>query len=147
MEEQDFVVDLKDFLEELAEDALVPAGQEEIQSLPVALQELYALGDGIDLPFGYVYTIAQIQEASKTAPFFPDWLVFGQDPYGVFWVCKKQPDAQGLSFTTWDHDFEEEIDDPIFADVLSLLDDLENDYLDFMETQSHDLENEDIENE
>ncbi len=140
-------VDLQSFLEELVEKDMTPAKSEDIQTLPHALQELYALGEGIDLPFGYVYTIAQIQENSKIAPFFPDWLVFGQDPYGVFWVCRKEPNAEGFSFTTWDHDFETEIDAPIFADVLSFLDDLEDDYLDFMETMKSEwdnLENDDM---
>lgn len=147
IEGQAFFVDLQSFLEELVEKDMTPAKLEDIQTLPHALQELYAFGEGIDLPFGYVYTIAQIQENSKIAPFFPDWLVFGQDSYGVFWVCRKEPNAEGFSFTTWDHDFETEIDAPIFADVLSFLDDLEDDYLDFMETMKSEwdnLENDDM---
>ncbi len=135
MEEQEFLVDLKAFLEELAEDDLVPAKAEALQSLPKALQALYALGEGIALPFGYLYTVAQIQEYSETEPFFPDWLVFGQDPYGVFWVCAKEPNAEGFSFTTWDHDFETTIDEPIFETVLELLDDLEDDHLEFLEEE------------
>ena len=73
IEGQEFFVDLQSFLEELVEKDMTPAKPEDIQTLPHALQELYALGDGIDLPFGYVYTIAQIQENSKITPFFPDW--------------------------------------------------------------------------
>lgn len=141
MEEQDFVVDLKTFLDELVDSDFVPAEQKEIQSLPVALQELYALGNGMRLPFGDIYTIAQIQEISQKAPFFPDWLVFGQDPFGGFWVCRKEPNAEGFSFTTWDHDFETEISEPIFATVLEVLDDLEDDYLQFLEDEKEfDLE-------
>ena len=65
IEGQAFFVDLQSFLEELVEKDMTPAKSEDIQTLPHALQELYALGEGIDLPFGYVYTIAQIRKIQK----------------------------------------------------------------------------------
>ena len=50
--------------------------------------------------------------------------VFGHDNYTSFWICTFEPDSEGLSFASWDHDIEE-IDEPIDADIVSFFKDIE----------------------
>ena len=58
------------------------------------------------------------------------WFCFGQDDYFSFWLCKNTPDSEVMSFTAWDHEMEEEIDDPAFGSIEEFLLFLSDEYMD-----------------
>lgn len=82
--------------------------------LPEPLKGIYALANGLDLPFGYVLPIERAVEESKNSPFSPDWFVFGKDHYFSFWLCAYKPDEDGAWITTWDHESRNEIDGAVW---------------------------------
>ena len=57
---------------------------------------------GVDLPFGYVYTIAQIQENSKIAPVFSGLVGIWTRSLRCILGMQKRTECKGFSFTTWD---------------------------------------------
>lgn len=69
--------------------------------------------------------------------FKPNWFVFGQDKYFSFWICLYAPDLEGLSFTSWDHNLESEIDEPVYKDRVSFLKDEEQEYKSLKEYNSY----------
>lgn len=89
-------------------------------ALPPPLRALYAECDGAELPIGSVYPQRAALERSEAAPFHPDWTVFGDDGRGTFWLCAREA-ADGLWFTTWDHDAGVEIDGGVWAELGDLL--------------------------
>ena len=99
--------------------------------VPEKLREFYSAYQSMKFPFGKIYSIDDCLKASMAEPFRSEgWFCFGQDEYFSFWLCKESPDSDGLSFTTWDHELEEEIDDPAFAEIADLIQYLSDDYMD-----------------
>ena len=89
-------------------------------ALPPPLRALYAECDGAELAMGSIYPQKAALDGSGADPFFPDWTVFGEDRYGTFWLCAREPDG-GLWFTTWDHDAGVDIEGPVWRDLGDLL--------------------------
>lgn len=65
------------------------------------LQELYALSDGLELPFGCIFTAERALQGSKSSLFLPDWFCFGWNGNHTFWLCLYEPDDNGLWLTSW----------------------------------------------
>jgi hypothetical protein len=82
--------------------------------VPPPLVELYSVTNGGDAVIGYINGQAELLESVEKPPFGPEWLSFGADHYGVFWLCRTASQS-GLWFTTWDHDLQDEIDGPVFS--------------------------------
>ncbi len=100
----------------------------DLNKIPKAIQDLYKIISTAELPFGRIFSVDEALKKSKLFPFNPNWFVFGQDKYFSFWVCLYNPDLDGLSFTSWDHEFESEIDEPVYEDIISFLKDEEQEY-------------------
>lgn len=95
-----------------------------LEGVPKVLHKLYEISETIELPFGVIYNVEEAKRQSQLAPFNPNWFVFGHDNYTSFWICTFEPNLEGLSFASWDHDIEE-IDEPIDADIVSFFKDME----------------------
>lgn len=89
-----------------------PVEDDKIALLPDELKEFYSVYQSMKLPFGEVYPIGECIESSKIGPLKEEgWFCFGQDSYSTVWLCKATPDKDGLSFATWDMDWEDDEDD------------------------------------
>jgi hypothetical protein len=75
------------------------APAEAIETLPASLRPLYALSNGVDLPFGTIFPRAEQDHRCG-----PEWLCFGQDHYSTYYLCRCEPDPNGLSLAAWDHE-------------------------------------------
>ncbi|MDS0527664.1 hypothetical protein NNC19_18400 [Clostridium sp. SHJSY1] len=96
---------------------------------PVALREFYAEYSKVDLPFGYIYSIENSLEDSEAEPFKSEgWFSFGFDGYFSFWLCSFMPDNEGLSFTSWDHDSDTDIDGAIYKNIIEFLEAMRSEY-------------------
>lgn len=89
----------------------------EFKNIPKVLWEFYAYSNGIQLPFGIIYTKNVALEKSQRSPFLSDWFVFGFDGYFTFWLCRFDPDLESLSITTWDHESGNIIEDAIWKNL------------------------------
>lgn len=89
-------------------------------ALPPPLRAVYAECDGAALPVGTLYPQQTTVGRMDTPPFAPDWVAFGEDGRGTFWLCAREP-ADGLWFTAWDHDSGAEIGGPVWAGLGDLL--------------------------
>lgn len=104
--------------------------EDKLALVPEKLREFYSTFQSIKTPFGEIFAIDDCLKASKVEPFKSEaWFCFGQDEY-TFWLCKASPDSDGLSFTFWDHELEEKIDDAAFGDLPEFLNYLSDDYMD-----------------
>ena len=112
----------------------------DLSKIPKVIQDLYKIISIAELPFGRIFSIDEALKMSEVLPFKPNWFVFGQDKYFSFWVCLYIPDSDGLSFTSWDHEFESEIDEPVYKDIVSFLKDEEKGYNSFIEYDIYDNE-------
>jgi hypothetical protein len=75
---------------------------------------------GGDLGFGELYTLAEALEWQSAEPFAPDWVPFGDNHTGTFWLCARSP--LGTSwFTSWDHDGSVDIGEPVLDDLGAFL--------------------------
>lgn len=105
--------------------------EEQLVLLPEKLQEFYKEFTSLKTPFGKIFALNECIKMSKKEPFKSEgWICFGQDDYFSFWLCKISPNQEGLSFTTWDHEMEEEIDEPTFETISDLLNFLSDEYMD-----------------
>lgn len=100
----------------------------DLGKIPKVIQDLYKVVSVAELPFGRIFSIEKALKMSDLLPFKPNWFVFGQDKYFSFWICLYTPDLEGLSFTSWDHELESEIDEPVYKDIVSFLKDEEEEY-------------------
>ena len=82
----------------------------------------------MNLPFGEIYPIEIAIKQSERNPFKPNWFVFGKDKYFSFWLCSYSANEEGLSFTYWDHESGNEIDEAVWSDVISFLKEMEEEY-------------------
>lgn len=106
------------------------ANESKLALVPEKLREFYSTFQSMKLPFGKVFSIDECIKASDAEPFKSEgWFCFGQDDYFSFWLCKLEPDSEGLSFTEWDHEGEEEIGDPAFAGISEFLTYLSDNYM------------------
>ncbi|MBR6879652.1 MAG: SMI1/KNR4 family protein [Clostridiales bacterium] len=98
--------------------------------VPEKLREFYSQYISMKMPFGKILSIEEGIDLSNKEPFRSEgWFCFGQDDYFSFWLCKLSPDDEGLSFTSWDHDMEEEIDAPAFESLEEMLMFISDDYM------------------
>lgn len=104
-------------------------GENALLLAPTALREFYAEYSKVDLPFGYIYSIEDSLEDSEVEPFKSEgWFSFGFDGYFSFWLCSSMSDNEGLSFTSWDHDSETDIDGAIYKDIIQFLEAMRSEY-------------------
>lgn len=104
---------------------------EKLKSVPKALHSLYNEMSKAILPYGEIFSIEEALEQSKRNPFKPKWFVFGKDRYFTFWLCSYEEDAEGLSFTYWDHESGNEIEEAVWKDVISFLQEIEEENREF----------------
>lgn len=102
---------------------------EELSRVPQPLKEVYSLYDGIEFPFGYIDPLKSAIEHSDTAePFKSEgWFCFGFDGYFSYWLCKYDPDEEGLWITPWDHEMDTEIE-CVYESIVEFLTDMEEEY-------------------
>jgi hypothetical protein len=100
---------------------------------PSPLKDIYSKCEGGDLLVGHVYRQSDVTEYSKLPPFTPDWLCFGDNRYGTYWLCSRAS-RDGLWFTSWDHDSGTEIDGAIYKSFGELLRDAYESMLDGKES-------------
>jgi hypothetical protein len=74
-----------------------------LSDVPEPLRPLYAISDGVALPFGDLYPVAGF----RTEGFPRGWVCFGADHYFSFFLCHK---SSSPSVTTWDHESGTEIE-------------------------------------
>lgn len=91
--------------------------EEQFKKIPVVMHDFYKTISKAELPFGRIFSL---ETALKESEACPNWFLFGQDNYFSFWLCSYSPDAEGLSFTSWDHESHTEIE-AADADILSFL--------------------------
>ena len=97
--------------------------------VPKVLREIYTEYSEIDLPFGSISSIENSIKDSEAEPFKSEgWFSFGFDGYFSFWLCLFTPDNDGLSFTYWDHEIEEDIDGAVYKDIIEFLEDIQSEY-------------------
>lgn len=98
-----------------------PSGN--VSELPRSLRSLYAVTDGVALPFGDIYPM----DSFHTEGFPPDWLCFGADHYFSYYLCHT---SSRPSITSWDHESHTEIE-PVFDSAYEWL---AGAYCDFIES-------------
>lgn len=101
---------------------------ERLKQIPTALHALYKFTSKVNLPFGEIYPIEVAIQQSERNPFKPDWFVFGQDNYFSYWLCSFTADEEGLSFTYWDHECGNEVEEAVWSNVISFLEEIEKEY-------------------
>ena len=96
-------------------------GEDVLQSLPEPLREFYLEYDSADFPFGHIFSPEEALNDPVAKQAFGDgWFQFGCDDYFSFWLCRFEPDREGLWLDPWDHDSETD-PEPAFADLPSFL--------------------------
>ena len=98
--------------------------------IPEALMELYSNIKHIQFPFGEIYTKEVAIKQSSQRPFFNKWFVFGWDGYFTYWLCSYKKSEEGFSFTYWDHEYGNDIEEPVWENLCEFLEDIEEEYQD-----------------
>jgi len=127
----DFEKYLEDIKIKYAESVKVIPSEKKLELLkkiPDLLHPVYDIISSLELPFGQIFTIEEALKQSQKLPYKPDWFVFGKDKYFSFWICLFNKDEDGLSFTYWDHESGNEIDGAAWEDIVSFLEELEENY-------------------
>ena len=97
--------------------------------IPEILRPLYREVSKLITPFGEIDSLETALKHSKNEPFYSEgWFCFGSADYFSFWLCRYDPDEDGLSITYWDHDAGSEIDDAIYMNIVDFLEDMRNEY-------------------
>ena len=96
-------------------------GDDVLEKLPEPLREFYSVYDSADFPFGHIFPPEEaLNDPVAKQAFGDEWFEFGCDEYFSFWLCRYEPDGEGLWMTAWDHDSEAD-PEPAFADLPTLL--------------------------
>ncbi len=96
-------------------------GDDTIEKLPEPLREFYSLYARAELPFGHIVSPEEaLNDPIAKQAFGDEWFQFGCDDYFTFWLCRFEPDGEGLWFDPWDHDSETD-PESAFADLPSFL--------------------------
>lgn len=82
------------------------------------------------MPFGEIFDYNTMMKLSKEPPFVGEWLAFGKDKLFCFWVCKTNC-TEGNFYTTWDHEMEKEIGEPVFDNIVDFFYECEEEWTDF----------------
>lgn len=88
--------------------------------VPEIFKSIYTFANGINLPFGSIFSLDDAINKSKRLPFSPDWFVFGYDNYFTYWLCRYSPDGD-LWITTWDHESGNDIEEAVWPDLIEFL--------------------------
>ena len=100
------------------------------EKLPEPLREFYSIYDSADFPFGHIFSPEEaLNDPVAKQAFGDEWFEFGCDDYFSFWLCRFEPDGEGLWFDPWDHDSETD-PEPAFADLPTFLRCLAGEYED-----------------
>ena len=96
-------------------------GEDILRKIPEPLREFYSAYDSADFPFGHIFPPEEaLDDPVAKQAFGDEWFQFGCDEYFTFWLCRFEPDGEGLWFDPWDHDSETD-PEPAFADLPSFL--------------------------
>lgn len=98
--------------------------------MPDELKKIYTEYGGVELPFGEIFDYNTMMKLSKEPPFVGEWLAFGKDKLFCFWVCKTNC-TEGKIYTTWDHEMEKEIGEPVFDNIVDFFYECEEEWTDF----------------
>ena len=103
--------------------------REELEQIPLPLQELYSVYREIEFPFGVIYPWKTAKRISGERGMFRDggWFCFGFDGYFSYWLCNYHADEDGLWISVWDHEADEEIE-YVYTDLVEFLRDVEAEY-------------------
>lgn len=119
--------ELMEYLNGIGAQVKPAAGSSKGKDCPEALRALYDVIGSAELPFGTIYDLDTAIKVSERAPFFPDWFVFGEDHYFSYWLCYKGENEEGFYFTYWDHESGLDIGPPVWEDLLTFLQEAEED--------------------
>lgn len=89
-------------------------------SMPPALAELYAITDGLDLPFLKLFSV---QETLRQSPFEINqerWIHFGGDDPLVLCLCRWSQDGSWPSIAVWNREEGKDVK-PIYSDVPTMI--------------------------
>lgn len=99
-----------------------------ILKVPEPLREFYREYESLETPFGSIDSIEISMRSSEAEPFKSGgWFSFGADRYFSFWLCAYNPDSDGNSITSWDHDLDYEIE-AMDNNIIDFLNDMKEDY-------------------
>ena len=107
-----------------------PAG--DVASLPPAVQPLYSVTDGLDLPFAEFNTTAQLRTNAKESYFGQKWLAFGFDGEFTHFLVSTDPNHLPPIAA-----FDPEVEDEPESSYDSVLELLEDEYSLFVENERH----------
>ena len=97
-----------------------------LEYLPQSLKEFYQIYDSVEFPFGEIYPLQVTLKEDE--PFKSEgWLCFGFDGYFSYWLCRKESDDEGLVFTSWDHEMDDEME-ATHNELVEFLKDMETEY-------------------
>lgn len=98
-------------------------------NVPEPLKEFYLKYEYIEFTFGSIDSVENALRHSAAAEPFKSqgWFCFGFDGYFSYWLCRYEPDKDGLWLASWDHEVDDEIE-CIYADLVSFLQALEEEY-------------------
>ncbi len=99
--------------------------------IPDELKQIYMEYGGVELPFGEIFDYDIMMELSKNPPFIGEWLAFGKDKLFCFWVCKINCKEGNKIYTTWDHEMENEIGEPVCDNIVDFFYECEKEWEDF----------------
>lgn len=123
---------LEELIDEFPETELYERSctDETLEKIPEPLREFYMLCGGADFPFGHIFPPEEaLNDPLSKQAFGDEWFQFGCDEYFTFWLCRFEPDGEGMWFDAWDHDSETD-PEPAFADLRSFLEFLAKEYED-----------------
>ena len=103
-----------------------------VHDLPEPLRAIYAVTDGLELPFARLDASEQLRASAKEAPFGRAWLHFGFDGYFTHYLVATNPNATPPIAA-----FDPEVENEPEASYGSVLELLEDEYDCFVENDLH----------
>ena len=87
------------------------------------LHELYALSDGLELPFGRIFSVDAALTRVNYKLFGVDWFCFGYNYAHTFWLCLWEAEDDDLWITAWDSDSKKPVGNAVWKTVEEFLSD------------------------
>ncbi len=129
-------MELEQFMKEMRtkyEDCVIvkegTCSKEILSQIPAPLQEFYSTYESVEFPFGQIDPAVSALETTNSVELFQreGWFCFGFDGYFSYWLCRHQPDDEGLWITPWDHEADCEIEGA-YSSLVEFLRDMEEEY-------------------
>ncbi len=119
--------------------------EEQLNSIPAPLQELYKKIDSIEIDYAPFYqleiydletsidkTTSWFKLAKKNQDLTTNWFIFGEGMSSLVLLCAYKEDEEGLSFAYWDYESDVDIDGAICSSLYELLLEIEEEYEDLI---------------